>query len=44
MKVVINKGTKQIGGCITEIISNNARIIIDFGEDLPDKNTRVEER
>ena len=38
MKVVINKGTKQIGGCITEILSNNARIIIDFGEDLPDDN------
>ncbi len=36
MKVKIIKGTNQIGGCITEISSDKARIIIDFGEDLPD--------
>ncbi len=35
MKVKIIKGTNQIGGCITEIESKSARIIIDFGEDLP---------
>ena len=34
MKIRIIKGTKQIGGCITEICSKNSRIIIDFGEDL----------
>ncbi len=39
MKVRILKGTNQIGGCITEITSNQGtRIIIDFGEDLPDDN------
>ncbi len=38
MKVKILKGTKQIGGCITEITSEKGtRIIIDFGEDLPDE-------
>lgn len=44
MKVRIIKGTNQIGGCITEIKSKEARIIIDFGEDLPDedKNEKVE--
>lgn len=44
MKIKVLKGTNQIGGCITEIISSEAKIIIDFGEDLPssektDKNT-----
>lgn len=40
MKVRIIKGTNQIGGCITEISSNNTKIIIDFGEDLPDDNSK----
>jgi len=40
MEVKILKGTNQIGGCITEITSNKGtKIIIDFGEDLPDDNT-----
>ena len=34
MKTKIIKGTNQIGGCITEISTENSRIIIDFGEDL----------
>lgn len=34
MEVRIIKGTKQIGGCITEISTNKTKIIIDFGEDL----------
>ena len=39
MEVKILKGTNQIGGCITEITSNKGtKIIIDFGEDLPDDN------
>lgn len=37
MKVKILKGTNQIGGCITEITSDKGtKIIIDFGEDLPE--------
>lgn len=40
MKVNIIKGTNQIGGCITEIISKEARIIIDFGEDLPTESKK----
>jgi len=35
MQVIIHRGTHQIGGCITEIKSRQARIIIDMGEDLP---------
>ena len=39
MKLKILKGSDQIGGCITEIVSNKGtRIIIDLGEDLPDDN------
>ena len=41
MKVRIIKGTKQIGGCITEISCNNTKIIIDFGNDL-DNNESFE--
>ncbi len=35
MKIEVIKGTNQIGGCITIIESNGAKIVIDFGEDLP---------
>lgn len=39
MKLRILKGTNQIGGCITEIVSDKGtKIIIDLGEDLPDDN------
>lgn len=41
MKIRILKGTNQIGGCITEIISLRAKIIIDFGEDLPNENNEI---
>ena len=34
MQVKILKGTNQIGGVFTEIESKEAKIIIDFGEDL----------
>ena len=42
MKIRILKGTKQIGGVFTEITSEKAKIIIDFGEDL-DGVKRLEE-
>lgn len=34
MQVKILKGTNQIGGVFTEISSKEAKIIIDFGDDL----------
>lgn len=40
IKIKIIKGTNQIGGCITEIQSNQAKIIIDFGEDLDDRTQK----
>lgn len=43
MEVIIHKGTNQIGGCITEIKTNKTRIIIDFGEDLPNAEDTVKE-
>ena len=42
MEVKIIKGTKQIGGCITEIKCKNTRIIIDFGDDLDDSKESFE--
>jgi ribonuclease J len=35
MKITIHRGTKQIGGCVTEIESNGYKVFIDFGEQLP---------
>ena len=34
MKIIIHRGTNQIGGCITEIQAGNDRIIIDLGSNL----------
>ena len=36
MKIIIHRGINQIGGCITEIATENTRILIDLGENLPD--------
>lgn len=34
MKIIIHRGINQIGGCITEISTDNARILIDLGQNL----------
>ena len=36
MIITIHRGANQIGGCITEIATTSTRIIIDFGQNLPD--------
>ena len=36
MKITIHRGIDQIGGCITEITTEKARILIDLGLNLPD--------
>ena len=36
MQIVIHRGTHQIGGCCTEIRTGQARILIDFGDELPE--------
>ena len=38
MQIIVHRGTHQIGGCATEIRTDNARILIDFGAALPDSN------
>lgn len=38
MQIKIYRGTHQIGGCVTEIKTATARIIIDMGEELPSAN------
>lgn len=35
MKITIHRGTHQIGGCVTEISTDNSKVFIDFGSDLP---------
>lgn len=35
-RITIYRGSHQIGGCVTEIKTENHRIVIDFGQNLPD--------
>lgn len=39
MKVTIHRGANQIGGCITEISTENAKVFFDFGSNLPGSQT-----
>lgn len=41
MRITIHRGIDQIGGCITEISTKNARILIDLGQNLPDAEGAV---
>lgn len=42
MKIIVRRGTNQIGGCLTEIISNSGtKILIDIGANLPDSEGKV---
>ena len=41
MQIIVHRGTNQIGGCATEISSNNTRIFIDFGAEL-DGNSNLD--
>lgn len=43
MRVIIHRGIDQIGGCITEIATDNTRIFIDLGRNLPDGKGCVED-
>lgn len=36
MQIIVHRGTHQIGGCATEIRTDNTHILIDFGTALPD--------
>lgn len=40
MKITIHRGTNQIGGCIAEIKSCGYKVFIDFGEQLPETETK----
>jgi len=33
--ILIHRGTKQIGGCVTEIRTETTRVFIDIGDNLP---------
>lgn len=43
MKITIHRGIDQIGGCITEIATAEARIIIDLGQNLPRGDEEVKD-
>lgn len=43
MKITIHRGIDQIGGCITEIATGKARILIDLGQNLPDGKGAVDD-
>jgi len=34
-RITIHRGTRQIGGCVTEIATESHRVFIDFGDNLP---------
>lgn len=40
MRITIYRGAHQIGGCITEIRSDNTKILIDLGANLPDSEEK----
>jgi len=42
MEIIIHRGTHQIGSCVTEIRTDEARIIIDMGTPLPGSKTENE--
>ena len=35
MKIIIHRGTDQIGGCVTEYQHNGWKLFVDYGEQLP---------
>ncbi len=41
MQIKIHRGINQIGGCVTEIKSKKARILIDVGSNLPNCESKV---
>lgn len=43
MTITIHRGIDQIGGCITEIATDKARIFIDLGQNLPNSEGVVDD-
>lgn len=41
MKIVIHRGSHQVGGCVTEIYTEKTRIFIDMGSELPDEDGNI---
>ena len=41
MRIIIHRGTKQIGGSITEIAAENTHILVDCGAELPGNPSAV---
>jgi ribonuclease J len=43
MRITIHRGIDQIGGCITEIATDKAKVLIDLGQNLPDGDGVVQD-
>ena len=43
LNIIIHRGSHQIGGCVTEINTENTRIFIDLGSELPDESGNIPE-
>lgn len=41
LKIIIHRGTHQIGGCATEFQCNKTRVLIDLGANLPGGNDKA---
>lgn len=41
MKIIIHRGSHQIGGSVTEIYTEKTRIFIDMGSELPDEDGNI---
>jgi ribonuclease J len=39
VRIIIHRGARQIGGCITEIATQHNSVFVDVGENLPGNNT-----
>lgn len=44
MNIIIHRGSNQIGGCITEIATDETRFFIDFGQNLPDNKGVINDK
>ena len=42
MQIKIHRGVNQIGGCVTEIKSKKARVLVDVGSNLPNCENEIE--
>jgi|GEM_PF-3112119 len=40
-QITIHRGTEQVGGCLTEICTDGARVFVDMGDNLPGEQAQL---